>query len=263
MFAAFFIACDDGIGRVDRLTLPQQTLMELFVFGLNEPEKICGSREDPDDVCEWKGVRCNADGEVEHFWWTNKDDDGTGTLGFEFLPCSMKALRMYLNALSGTIQLAELFGKLEVVYLYHNQLTGSLDLDRLPAAVRELDLSSNEFTGDISLEKLPKGLEVLALLDNQLSGTICLTSLPPALGSLYLGRNNFEGSLYFRRLPKSIRKMVLSENRFSGTIDLGNLPQSMRVLDVGKNAISGTIRVPYGIHIRLNGNDELTVERIE
>ena len=57
--------------------------------------------------------------------------------------------------------------------------------------------------------------------------------------------------------------MVLSENRFSGTIDFGNLPQSMRVLDIRKNAISGTIRAPNGIDIRLHGNDELTVERIE
>ena len=57
--------------------------------------------------------------------------------------------------------------------------------------------------------------------------------------------------------------MVLSENRFSGTIDFGNLPHSMRVLDIRKNAISGTIRAPNGIDIRLNGNDELTVERIE
>ena len=53
------------------------------------------------------------------------------------------------------------------------------------------------------------------------------------------------------------------QRKRTGTIDLGNLPQSMRVLDVGKNAISGTIRVPHGIHIRLNGNDEVTVERIE
>ena len=57
--------------------------------------------------------------------------------------------------------------------------------------------------------------------------------------------------------------MVLSENRFSGTIDFGNLPESMWDLDVKKNAISGTIRLPHGIVIRFDGNDELTVERIE
>ena len=125
MFAAFFIACDDGIGRFDRSTLPQQTLMELFIFGLNDPEKICGSRDDPADVCEWEGVKCNVDGEVEKFYWIGERGHGTGTLGLEFLPCSMKSLQMWRNALSGTIQLADLPGKIEVVYLNVNQLTAN------------------------------------------------------------------------------------------------------------------------------------------
>ena len=86
--------------------LSQQNLMEIFIFGLNEPEKICSSRDDPDDVCEWQGVECNADGEVAMFEWTDKNEDGAGTLGFEFLPWSMKYVRVYTNALSGTIQLA-------------------------------------------------------------------------------------------------------------------------------------------------------------
>ena len=76
---------------------------------------------------------------------------------------------MCWNALSGTIQLADLPGKIEGVYLNVNQLTGSLDLDTLPAAVRELDLSRNKFTGDISLENLPKCLEYLSLSNNQMS----------------------------------------------------------------------------------------------
>ena len=76
---------------------------------------------------------------------------------------------MFKNALSGTIQLADLPGKIEAVYLYENQITGSLNLDSLPATVRELDLSLNEFTGDISLENLPKCLEYLSLSENQLS----------------------------------------------------------------------------------------------
>ena len=78
-----------------------------------------------------------------------------------------------------------------------------------------------------------------------------------------LEKNNFEGSLDFTRLPKSMRYIFLYDNHFSGTIDLGNLPKSMKYLDVGKNLISGTVRVPHGIDIRFEGNDELTVERIE
>ncbi|KNH06019.1 hypothetical protein XU18_3060 [Perkinsela sp. CCAP 1560/4] len=136
----YFTCADDGIGRFDRSTASQQSLMELFIFGLNEPEKICGNREDPADVCDWTGVTCNADGEVEEFQWVSKKQDGTGTLGFEFLPCSMKTVRMFWNALSGTIQLADLPEKIEVVYTSLNNLIGSLDLDSLPAVVRSLHL---------------------------------------------------------------------------------------------------------------------------
>ena len=181
-----FACVDDEIGRFDRSTASQQSLMELFIFGLNEPEKICGSREDPDDVCEWAGVECNADGEVEEFHWVFQQEAGTGTLGFEFLPWSMKIVVMWNNALSGTIQLADLPGKTEGVYLSVNQLTGSLELDGLPATVRELDLSENEFIEEIFLGNLPKGLKSLALSDNRLSGTICLISGPPALEYLHL-----------------------------------------------------------------------------
>ena len=103
-YAAVSFACaDDGIGKCDRSTLSQQALMELFIFGLNESEKICGSRDDPDDVCEWKGVTCNADRDIEKFEWINKHKDGTGTLVLEFLPWSMKLFRVCSNALSGTI----------------------------------------------------------------------------------------------------------------------------------------------------------------
>ena len=112
-------------------------------------------------------MKCNVDGEVEVYEWNNKHQ--AGTLGFKFLPCTMKTLRMFKNALSGTIQLADLPGKIEVVYLYENQITGILNLDSLPATVRELDLSLNEFTGDISLENLPTCLEYLSLSENQLS----------------------------------------------------------------------------------------------
>ena len=52
MYVVVFFACvDDGIGKFDRSMLSQQLLMELFIFGLAQPEKICGNRDDADDVC--------------------------------------------------------------------------------------------------------------------------------------------------------------------------------------------------------------------
>ena len=94
----FFACADAGIGKFDRSMLSQQDLMELFIFGLNKPEKICGNRDDLADVCEWKGVKCNGDGKVEVFHWVYEQE--AGTLSFEFLPWSMKTVNMFMNALS-------------------------------------------------------------------------------------------------------------------------------------------------------------------
>ncbi|KNH06432.1 Tyrosine-sulfated glycopeptide receptor 1 [Perkinsela sp. CCAP 1560/4] len=102
MFTAAFIECADNcIGRFDRSTLPQQTLMELFIFGLDEVNGICGNRDNLTEVCTWKGVTCNADWEVEIFKWSNTYPDGTGTVSLEFLPYSMRKLNMLCNSLSG------------------------------------------------------------------------------------------------------------------------------------------------------------------
>ena len=60
-----------------------------------------------------------------------------------------------------------------------------------------------------------------------------------------------------------MRNIYLSDNRFSGTVDLGNLPESIKSLYVGKNILSGTVRVPHGIRAVFDGNEQLTVERIE
>ncbi|KNH03754.1 hypothetical protein XU18_4830 [Perkinsela sp. CCAP 1560/4] len=126
MFPTAFFACaDDGIGKVDRSTLSQQALMELFILGLENVEDICGSRDEPSAVCTWEGVRCNSDGEVEAFQWKFKRKAGTGTIGLKFLPSSMKDLNMSANAISGTMELADLPENVKKLSLAGNALSAN------------------------------------------------------------------------------------------------------------------------------------------
>ncbi|KNH08103.1 leucine-rich repeat protein [Perkinsela sp. CCAP 1560/4] len=223
MSTVLVVACDDGIGRCGKSTLSQQSLMALFIFGIDQAEEISGSRECPEEVCNWERVTCNADGEVEMLFWSCEWEYGTGTLGLAFLPCSMKNLRMTENALSGTIKLADLPGKMEAIYVYDNCLTGSLDLDGLPATMKDLRLSNNQFFGEVSLESLPERLQYLDIANNQLSGAICLTSLPPALIQLFLEGNHFEGSLDLTQLPSKLQSIQLCDNIFSADPTKGHL----------------------------------------
>ena len=122
MHAVVYFACADNcIGRFDRSTLPQQTLMELFIFGLDGVNKICGCRNNPVEVCEWGDVICSADGKVR--------DSGSkslqGTLSVECLPSSTKKIDMLWNSLIGTIKLAELPGRMENLRIHRNRLTAN------------------------------------------------------------------------------------------------------------------------------------------
>ncbi|KNH04542.1 hypothetical protein XU18_4226 [Perkinsela sp. CCAP 1560/4] len=90
----------------------------------------------------------SLDGKVAEFWGICKKEHGTGTLGFEFLPCSMKTMGMYTTALSGTIQLADVPVEIERVYPNVNKLTGSLKLENLPNGLGYLELEDNKLTAD-------------------------------------------------------------------------------------------------------------------
>ena len=53
MHAAIYIACaDDDIGKFNRSMLSRQALMELFIFGLDNFDKICGSGDSRAELCE-------------------------------------------------------------------------------------------------------------------------------------------------------------------------------------------------------------------
>ena len=146
--------------------------MELFIFGLDEADKIRGNPDSPAKLCQWNGVKCNKcvrEEQVVRFWWSWRNAEGTGTLSFAYLPWSMRDLSMTNNALSGTINLADLPEDIVSLNLANNQLTGSLDIDSLQAAMQNFCLSNNKFTGEISLITMPERISNFNLSGNQLS----------------------------------------------------------------------------------------------
>ena len=51
MSMAVYFACADGLFRkFDRSTPSLQTLMEFFIFGLDIPDRMCGSQDNSTDV---------------------------------------------------------------------------------------------------------------------------------------------------------------------------------------------------------------------
>ena len=180
MLTTVFLVCsDDGMGRFDRETISQQSLIELFIIGFDTAEDICGSRDDPREVCAWEGIKCNADGEVKGFQWGRKGEDGDGTVGLAFLPLSMTYLSVYDGALRGTFHLHTLPENMEILTLQNNRLNGTLNRANLLATMQRMSLGRNTFRGKISLEHLPKRLHTFGFERNQLEATLWWVGLVP------------------------------------------------------------------------------------
>ena len=66
-----FDAMDPSLGRVDKESLPQQSLMEMVIDGISNKEVICRDANEPKDIKQWKGVKIE-DGEVVYIEWNQR-----------------------------------------------------------------------------------------------------------------------------------------------------------------------------------------------
>ena len=121
---------DPHLGRFDYSSLPQQASMEILIDGITNREKLCGNKDEPKDIKEWKKVTLNEKGEVTEIKW--------GFLG-----------------LIGVIFLQWLPSTVRVFDLWNNFLTGTIDLCHLPETLNIIDTSFNTFNGTLNLENLP------------------------------------------------------------------------------------------------------------
>ena len=221
------------LGRVDHASLSTQTLMEIFIEGLENRDVICGSTEEPNDIDQWRG-----------FAYCPEQPADAAEKQFKIEWCSLN--------LMGTIDLRWLPRTVVSFIIWESKLSGSLNLTALPPSIQRLDLSFNAFSGEIDLCYLPVKIETLHLGRNQLSGSLNLEKLPQSLQVLYLNSNRFSGTVCLRHLPPSLQRLAVNENELSGTVELTNLPAGMSFLLLFKNAFSGETdfsQVPQGMQM--------------
>ena len=187
------LPADPSLGRVGKETFSQQTLMELFIAGMHNAQRICIDDDSPVEICDWTGVVLDSAGHVTEIDF--KCSDLRGSVQLEWLPPTVV-----------------------LVFLDFNTLSGSIDLTRLPPAPRELVLSWNRFTGCVDLTSLPETLETLDLTWNKLSGPIDVRKLPSGMKTLYLNRNEFTGHTDFRFLPEQLEVLNVSSTNLSGEV---------------------------------------------
>ena len=119
--------------------------MEMFIAGIENREIICGSREEPTDVTEWKDVEFHND------------------------PQEVTKIKWSFMQLKGSIDAQWIPAAVVTLHLNHNDLCGSLELRSLPPSLVELLAYINGFTGSVCLTELPVGLSRLNLHTNYFS----------------------------------------------------------------------------------------------
>ncbi|KNH08045.1 leucine-rich repeat protein [Perkinsela sp. CCAP 1560/4] len=211
----FCTSVDPLLGRLEYSVMSQQALMELLIAGIEKIDDICGSRDEPTDLCEWPGVkyRKRRDEVVEVAWSSLRLG---GSLDMQWLPQT-------------------------VVHFCasYNGLIGSSDLEKLPHGLKNFNLGVNNLSGTVRLHAVPKSLVRLNLKCNKLSGSVDLSGLPIGLKHVILYRNELCGSLDLTSLPPQIATLSLDANKFTGSVDFGSLPDSLLLLDISDNDLSG------------------------
>ena len=210
------LTADPSLGRVDYMTLSDQTLMELLIEGFDDKTK---KRYQDDhgmylDVCEWPFIKCDDDERVIKI-----DIDSlhvSGSIELCYVPPKVKVLNISL-------------------WWGTNELTGSVDLTSLPDGMESLSLNYNQLTGGIDLTQLPKEMQKLHLYNNKLTGGIDLTQLPDRMSSIFFSNNEFTGEIDATHLPDEMEYLIFNNNKLSGSLIMRLLPRKMKSIDARVN----------------------------
>uniref|UniRef100_A0A7S4PEA9 Leucine-rich repeat protein n=1 Tax=Paramoeba aestuarina TaxID=180227 RepID=A0A7S4PEA9_9EUKA len=186
------LASDLHIGKVDKDLFAQETLLKMFIDGIENKEAVF-SLHTNDGIVLFTVTGRNGrtiytpEGECTLINWSKHD-------------------------LRGCIRLECLPNTVEEVDVQINFLTGEVNLTDLPRSMVSLNVSDNVFTGYVALTSLPHNLKRLNICRNQFCGSLDMTSLPSGLESLDISLNYFEGELDFDKLPSSLRTLNISTN---------------------------------------------------
>ena len=237
-----------SLGRFDHHSLADQQHMELFIVDTdwNTQLRFQDESGDPLDICDWDGVKCNADGRVTQvsFWRVL-----CGTVHFAHIPPLCKTFYATENRMQGTLQVEGFPNTLKCFNVSRCRLSGRIDLAALPASLTLFSVATNGFSGSCELRYLPPNMLLLDLERNQFSGIVDLVSLPPTLQVLSLQHNAFTGGIRLDALPQNLRKLYIQFNAFSGGFELINTPPKLELCRAHANKLSGTAVVAADVRV--------------
>ncbi|KNH04901.1 leucine-rich repeat protein [Perkinsela sp. CCAP 1560/4] len=208
------------VGRFGRDSMTDQQCMEVLLDGVFNTNafKLEGYFC---DVCDWKGVACDASNTVISVDWAISPLLMGGTVSLDYMPAQVESFVMQRQSMHGSLPVHDLSMKL-----------------------RKLNLIDNFFGGEICWPSLSTLLEILLLDYNYFCGSIDLSQLPASLVSLGLSGNKFDGTIDITHLPSGLKRMYLSDNRLKQDfIEARNIPKDAECYIFTGNAL-GKVMYP-------------------
>lgn len=214
---------------------------------VSEPNSSISGWNKDCDICNWYGIRCNANNRVvcidldgiDNCKWDfnsgNNNMNGTiPSLSFE----EVEFFNLSNNGLFGSLSGLTL-PKIKSLNITDSKLNGNLtEFDFNKPALEEIRLQYNQLTGSIPDFTLPN-LKVLDLGGNKLSGELPDLNTPN-LEFISFGENkNISGVIPNYEFSK-LHTLYLHDNMLTGNFPNLNLP-NLKILSFYKNNLSGCI----------------------
>ena len=208
MYAYFLLTADiPNISRMDKDTLPEQSLIELLFAGVEPDCDLFDANGQFKDI-ERVGGLTFSKGHIQFIAFPYRRL--RGSIETQWVPRKLRGLNIACNFLTGSVLLEGLPESVEYLAFQGNEFTGSLNLTNLPPTLIELHLHQNKFSGSVKLDALPDKLKRLNISLNALSGSLCLSNVPGSLQELNLSRNKFSGDLLV--IPQLNEKIISEGN---------------------------------------------------
>ena len=267
---SLIIAPDPALGRLDYDSLPDQALMEMLIDGMPEEDKkqFQDAKGNFLDVCEWSVVTCTDERVTSVKLSADLRSDVFQTLlnraeahqkfceeqfSFQFLPSQVDVFTGDRSNLHGTLDTHDLPRMLRALRIAMNALRGTISWSGLPNKLDFMNIEHNNFVGSLALNDLPQNLRTLVASWNEFSGEIDISDIPPKVELLNLSRNSFEGSLDFSLVSNRLKSFYAANNRFRGSIDLSKRPHSLEQIWLNGNALCGDILLIDAVGLDTSG----------
>ena len=140
-----------------------------------------------DDICDYMGITCR-DTEVTEVLFR---DFIHGNFQIGYLPHSVEVVDISYSRQTFQLETRAFPRQLRSIQLFINLITGSIDLTNLPTNLEEAHFDGNQLTGPISLTCLPRTLRILHLGMNPIAQhTVLVGALPPHIETIALPTRN-------------------------------------------------------------------------